>query len=536
MGCYGGRHRPFSGRKRASGGPRVELTEVVQRVLWRHKLLIVALVLVCVAGGLALNVSKTTDHVARTRISIDGGNTKTDLASKSGADSALAIVTSRDAVVPALKAAGSKSDPDTFAKKNVALVPVGTSGVVDLSVTDASGRTAVTVANKLAQSLIDIRQQIGNGSLATVIANLNAELAQSDRRVQDFQKAIASLSDGPAASRQVLQKEIAAAQLQQHDLQVQHDTIQQAVARGAAPANATSRLSGLNARLAAGAEHIAQLASAVNDSSRSQGEQTNLLQQELASTLQQQAGIRADRQRNVEAQATQVTPVVISVAKVAAAPKSTLPSTLVLAALLGLILGLAAASVLEMLRPSVVGADALARVFGTSVLATLDGPPDTASPGEVGVLAGYLRLAATARGVDRVELLTVDDQVDLERLSLRLGDHLVASPEVAVLHLAAGAGSSLAPFDTRLSPDALNGETPLSPAMVLFAPKVSTRRALDPIGHLLAITGWPLLGVVTYDRQAKVTDAGKGKGAGKPAERTAPIHIGLSERPSVRTG
>ena len=119
---------------------------------------------------------------------------------------------------------------------------------------------------------------------------------------------------------------------------------------------------------------------------------------------------------------------------------SRLVTDLVLAGLLGLVVGVTLATVLETLRPTIVGSDALAHVLGAPVLGELSmwkrrrivGVPDPGGPDvDIGdaPLARHLGLAAGAAGVDVVVIAGVGHSDRLEQLATRLQD---GAPQLTV--------------------------------------------------------------------------------------------------------
>jgi len=115
---------------------------------------------------------------------------------------------------------------------------------------------------------------------------------------------------------------------------------------------------------------------------------------------------------------------------------------------------------------------------------------------DLALLASHLRLAAEAVQVQTVELVAVGRSVDLlpvaERLQrLMVGEESSGSAEVL------GARSLLVrPLHMRPAASA-NGHSGPS-GIVLVAPSTVKKSDLVPVTDLIGITGWPLLGVITY--------------------------------------
>jgi capsular polysaccharide biosynthesis protein len=91
-------------------------------------------------------------------------------------DTAEAVVTSPSAVKNALAAVGVSRDLVTFAEERISVEPLGSSGVLRLSVTDPDPGVAAGVANELARDLIETRLQSRNAPLSDALAALDQRI------------------------------------------------------------------------------------------------------------------------------------------------------------------------------------------------------------------------------------------------------------------------------------------------------------------------------------------------------------------------
>jgi uncharacterized protein involved in exopolysaccharide biosynthesis len=227
---------------------------------------------------------------------------------------------------------------------------------------------------------------------------------------------------------------------------------------------------------------------------------------------QKRAVLEAERARALSTDAQRPTPSIINRARVpeTADPSGRLADT-VLGALLGLILGVGLAGLLEALRPTLVGGNALAAELDTPLIGTLDEDEDESRRlKQVASIAARLRLSARAAGVRRVGLMAARQDIDLNALAWEL-DAFVASPapELALAGSApAGAGAEqephprlgprVRPFDIRESSLSNGGGTGLA----LVFPTALKKTELESVRHLLRVSPGPLLGVVTYRGEA----------------------------------
>jgi uncharacterized protein involved in exopolysaccharide biosynthesis len=194
-------------------------------------------------------------------------------------------------------------------------------------------------------------------------------------------------------------------------------------------------------------------------------------------------------------------------------PTDRLPSgripDMVIGGLLGLALGVAGASVVEVLQPSLVGPEAISKVLGAPILGCLPCPPERVATSadhviphavyrEVREMTDHLNLAAAAAQVNVIRLESAGPNIDLERLGNWLG---VGS--LPLLGVAPRAREGFA-VGTAVEPAA--DIDPFLVGVVLVLPRTIKRRDLDSLRHLLAMTHWPLLGIVAY-REPRVAAA-----------------------------
>jgi hypothetical protein len=178
-----------------------------------------------------------------------------------------------------------------------------------------------------------------------------------------------------------------------------------------------------------------------------------------------------------------------------------------LGALLGLLIGVGAAAVRETLVPTVVGHAALARALGAPILADLPMPPDRCGRKDVAIAARHVELAALAGAVTRVEVMSLERDVDVSRFLEYLDDELTTPVVQGGASLLGtqrrpiwqgGRSEGLGRIDRR--PMSGPGAEERRTGLVVIVPDVIRLTALEPARNLLSITGWPLLGVVVFRR------------------------------------
>lgn len=433
----------------------MELTQVGRRIVIQRWRLIVACVIVAVGGVLILERGQPSTYTAGVRLVLDTQDPTTRQEAAAIGDIAKAIATSPGQVSDALRKAGvTDRDPTKEALANVTVSPLGSSGLLELSVKDRSAKHAAAIANALAAAVIHTRLGFTLGASRTVLTDLDKRLT----------------------------------------------TLQERISR------ADARIAALNARGAG----------RTGDPLRSQREAVERGRQSLRT---QEGVLESERVTLLTASAAKPRPTIVSAATPPAhADPSAFPVHLVLAVLLGLILGVGLAGLLEIIRPTVVGSDAVAREFGAPLLGTLPSAPDQeAALTDVSGLTKRLSLAMGATRVPNVSLLSAGPEVDLRPLAARLdatGSQTRVRAPVPV-----GAGSTaVAPSETpavserpeqspgrlRVHADAAGAAQSTNGhaigAIVVVAPSSLRMTDVMETTDLLRVSSIPVVGVITYIR------------------------------------
>ncbi len=401
----------------------MELTEAAQRILRHH----LGLILVLVALGVALPVLVSSGHedtyVATTRVVIGTTGDTSPEEANALVDTADGVLTSQEQVRRALTGVDTPRDADEVAGQ-VAVTPIGSSGVFDLSVTDADPDVASEVANTLALQYVDDRGAAEVGDKEKQLAGVQADLADVNTNITEIEAEI----------------------------------------RAASP------------------DGVAQLDPIHNN------------------LLDQRATLIDQRQSLTDALAATPQSSIVNPAEIPTTPEpSGLKPRLALGALLGLILGVAAAAVLEALRPTIVNGDALARALGAPVMGRLPGAPGQVVDLEDPILAQHVRLTARGAGVDAVRLTSVGGPVELEDLAKSLEAEMGSYPNISLAENASGSASAPFVVDQKGGPGlSLVHPVSTTTGLVVVAPEVLKQSELTPLEHLLVMTQWPLIGIIAY--------------------------------------
>jgi capsular polysaccharide biosynthesis protein len=236
--------------------------------------------------------------------------------------------------------------------------------------------------------------------------------------------------------------------------------------------------------------------------------------------MQQRAAAEAERVGLLASDALNPRPTVISRASAPLnADESRLLPDLMLGALLGLVVGIGIAGLLELLRSTVSGGSDLARAFDAPLLGTL-GQSRVDADSEATGIAARLALSAEAAGVTTVNLLAVGRPADLDAIAfgLQAGSVSVdeAEEEDALAWTAegqaaggkgttaaarGGRGARIAPVDPSglsLKPfgaASASGESERK-GLVVVTPLAVNKREIEEAVKLIERTSLPLLGLI----------------------------------------
>jgi len=448
----------------------MELNEAARRIFGTHLRLIAIWVIFGFVAAALLHAGNARTYTATTRLVLDTPDARDRSDSTAIADMAAAIATSPAEVRGALEDAHiTTRDPVDLARHHVSVTALGSSAVLDLSVSDPNRRVAAAVSNTLAARVIQTRLKVSSGQLQQVLTELDRRIGTLNRRIGDLDVKIASLGLTNPQARDAAQR--------------QRDFLAQA--RGVLEAERVSLLS-------------------------------------------------TDAQRP--------NPAIISQAPLPThADSSRLLQDLVLGALLGLVLGIGSAGLIETVRPTFVGGDVLARELDTPLLGSLSGEPSERQRQRlVSLIAARLHLAAEGAGVHDIVLLGAGTDMELRGLAEQLeavpAEALHAVPDHTQLAPAATADAQGGARTRRLAEDqprdgvsagdrarpgmrvrAFDVQSSLvdgqsGAGIALVSPSSLAKSKLDDVRHLLNATRSPLLGLITYD----------GSRAGPSARRDGP--------------
>ena len=188
--------------------------ELFVRIVLGNWALIGAFTAVGLLVGYAVGYGEKATFTATARVILDAPDPQNATESTAIADTARAIVKSPSAVNAAV--AGLGRDPDREIG-GITVAPLGTSGLIDISVRDEDPDVAARIANNLAATLIKTRKAASAlpQDLSDQIAQVDNQISGLDGRINDFDAQLQALNDkvGTADSQVALKTQIIADRL-----------------------------------------------------------------------------------------------------------------------------------------------------------------------------------------------------------------------------------------------------------------------------------------------------------------------------------
>ena len=344
----------------------MEASEAIRRIFWRHRWLLLILMILPAVAIVPLKERQVVQYSATATIQGQGTTPDSDTQVQAIKSRVSAVGTDPALVQSAIKEAKVSRDATQVAQHEISVAPLGSSAIMVLKVTDPSGPAAMALARSLADWIVFQLNQLGIKD--------NPELA-----------ALGKTSSALATRRNQL---------------------------------------------------LSQLGSA-NASNASTSVQVQSLLSQLGAVEQQQATNESQTQQILATLTSETGASVVSLPTSAAGASRHVVVDGVLAALLGLVIGLLIATVREVIRPTVGQPGAGARELGAVLL----GGADAHGSRILGIdqdLPGRLNLAAHRAGVLTIVLTGPGSRDRLAALAARLRDELPA-PERADARSAMGA-------------------------------------------------------------------------------------------------
>jgi capsular polysaccharide biosynthesis protein len=182
----------------------VEIDEVAARLLRQYWAVLVVCVVVPLIAISYLTAKQPAVYATSARIITGNEVPQTSAAADAVANQVQAIATGRSAVTQALQAAGAKRNLNNFISKDIAVSGLGSSQVIDLTVTDRSPQVAQQVARVLSAGVVRSINNVGQSGLRAALAANDQEIVRLSQ-----QRAKLAAKAAVAPQNQQLQAELA---------------------------------------------------------------------------------------------------------------------------------------------------------------------------------------------------------------------------------------------------------------------------------------------------------------------------------------
>jgi capsular polysaccharide biosynthesis protein len=182
----------------------VEIDEVAARLLRQYWAVLVVCVVVPLIAISYLTAKQPAVYATSARIITGNEVPQTSAAADAVANQVQAIATGRSAVTQALQAAGAKRNLNNFISKDIAVSGLGSSQVIDLTVTDRSPQVAQQVARVLSAEVVRSINNVGQSGLRAALAANDQEIVRLSQ-----QRAKLAAKAAVAPQNQQLQAELA---------------------------------------------------------------------------------------------------------------------------------------------------------------------------------------------------------------------------------------------------------------------------------------------------------------------------------------
>jgi len=195
----------------------VEANEAMRRVFWRHRWLLIALLLIPMAVVAPLRLSQPKTYAAAATIQAQAAAPDADTQVTAIMSRVTAVATSPAIVQGAIKVAGVGRNALDVARHEVAVTSLSSSAIVVITVTDPSRPVAISLSRALASAVVAVLNELGTQS-SLQLASLSRQRDQLDasraRLLTKLAAAQASKQPATSAGVQALIAELNAVEAQ----------------------------------------------------------------------------------------------------------------------------------------------------------------------------------------------------------------------------------------------------------------------------------------------------------------------------------
>ncbi|MGH3301841.1 MAG: hypothetical protein ACRDOK_09185 [Streptosporangiaceae bacterium] len=154
----------------------MEIDEVAARPVRQYWVLLAVCVLAPLAIVAAIVVRQPVMYAADARIITSSAVPQSSSEADAIVSQVQGIATGPTAIGQALHTAGVRLNADSFASKDISVTGLGTSQLVDITVTDKNPRVAQRVAQSLGIEVVDALNKVGQSGLSEALGAIDSEL------------------------------------------------------------------------------------------------------------------------------------------------------------------------------------------------------------------------------------------------------------------------------------------------------------------------------------------------------------------------
>jgi hypothetical protein len=195
----------------------VEASEGIRRIFWRHRWLLLILVVVPALAVVARQHSLPVTYSATANVQGQGITPDTTTQVSAIQSRVTAVATNPAVVQQAITAAGVNRDATSVARSEVSVTPLGTSAVMALTVTDHSRPVALQLAGNLANVVVNQLNELGirdNPELSALSKSIVSLTAKRDTLVTELDAATSAGVTSTSVQAQSLLAELSATEQQ----------------------------------------------------------------------------------------------------------------------------------------------------------------------------------------------------------------------------------------------------------------------------------------------------------------------------------
>lgn len=186
------------------------IEEIVRRILQAHWGVLLACLLLPLAGVVALHAQQEPEWIGSVRIQVADAAPMSSTEADAISSRVLALATTPHLVQEALQQAHVHRDPARVAAHQVSATRLGSSTVVELAVLDTDPHAAGSIATALAKQVADFMNRAGEEDLHNTLTSTDDKLAAAIKHRDQLLRRLATTTGG--SNRDTLRAELQAAE------------------------------------------------------------------------------------------------------------------------------------------------------------------------------------------------------------------------------------------------------------------------------------------------------------------------------------